>query len=311
MKKTTNTEHKPVLNDSSKSFIIATLVYGIIICILFFIRFWPPSDAELALLGGGGGGGGSLELNFGTTDFGSGDNKTSDALDVDDSKSESATTNSAVEDEIITEDDVAAPNDAVIKKVEKPKTPVKTPTKTIQPKDTKPKISKNTDDILSSIKGGKKNTGDGNSNSKGNQGSKNGNLNGKGYYGGDGDGEGGGKGKGKGGGDGDGEGDGKGKGKGGGTGSGVGYSLGNRKPLSKPNPEYNCGNEYGTVVVLIEVDKNGNVIKATPGYKGTKNPDSCLLAEAKKAALKTKWQPSPDGAERQQGTITYNFLIRD
>ena len=43
-------------SEKIKSFLIATLIYGVLLLILFFIRFWPPSDAELAALAGGGGG---------------------------------------------------------------------------------------------------------------------------------------------------------------------------------------------------------------------------------------------------------------
>jgi len=31
------------------------------------------------------------------------------------------------------------------------------------------------------------------------------------------------------------------------------------------------------------------------------------MAEAKKAAMNTRWSPSDTGAEKQIGTITYNF----
>ena len=87
--------------------------------------------------------------------------------------------------------------------------------------------------------------------------------------------------------------------------------MNGRKALTKPQPEYNCGNEYGLVFVRIFVDKNGNPISAIPGVKGTTNTNGCLLAESKKAAMKTKWEPSPNGAEKQEGTIGYNFSIRN
>lgn len=94
----------------------------------------------------------------------------------------------------------------------------------------------------------------------------------------------------------------------GGTGSGGDYQLGNRKPLSKPKPDYIC-DEEGLVVVNIEVDKSGKVIKATPGVKGSTNTADCLLTQAKKAALNTKWQPDSNAASKQYGIIKYRFTL--
>lgn len=94
----------------------------------------------------------------------------------------------------------------------------------------------------------------------------------------------------------------------GGTGGGGDYQLGNRKPLSRPKPNYIC-NEEGLVVVRIEVDKNGNVINAEAGVKGSTNTASCLLSQAKEAALKTKWQPDSNAPSKQIGTIKYRFSL--
>ena len=96
-------------------------------------------------------------------------------------------------------------------------------------------------------------------------------------------------------------------GNGGGGGNGD-YLLGNRKPLSKPKPKYIC-NEEGLVVVRIEVDVNGKVIKATPGVKGSTNTASCLMSQAKEAALKTRWQADANAPSKQVGTIKYRFSL--
>ncbi len=95
------------------------------------------------------------------------------------------------------------------------------------------------------------------------------------------------------------------------NGTGLGYSLLGRKPIIAPKPENSCGNEYGTIVVKITVDKNGNTIDAISGFRGTTNSNTCLMNEAKKAALKTKWELSPNETERQIGTIIYKFKIKD
>lgn len=94
----------------------------------------------------------------------------------------------------------------------------------------------------------------------------------------------------------------------GGSGGGGDYQLGNRKPLSRPKPNYICDKE-GLVIVEIEVDKNGRVTKATAGMKGSTTTDTCLLTQAKEAALKTTWQPDTNAPSKQVGIIKYNFSI--
>ena len=96
----------------------------------------------------------------------------------------------------------------------------------------------------------------------------------------------------------------------GGNGNGGDYQLGNRKPIDKPKPAYQC-EEEGLVVVTVEVNRAGKVIKAVPGTKGTTNTASCLLSQAKIAALKTTWEPDSDAGERQIGVIKYRFSLRD
>ena len=64
--------------DQKKSFLLTVLLYGILLLILFFVRFWPPSN--LAELTGGGGGG--VSVNFGDSDLGSGSNYKSEVLNV-------------------------------------------------------------------------------------------------------------------------------------------------------------------------------------------------------------------------------------
>ncbi|MCF6296454.1 MAG: energy transducer TonB [Flavobacteriaceae bacterium] len=94
----------------------------------------------------------------------------------------------------------------------------------------------------------------------------------------------------------------------GGGGSGGNYRLGNRKALTKPKPTYDC-NEEGKVYVSISVDKSGRVIAAQPGVKGTTNSASCLLRRAREAALKTKFNSDNKAPSKQVGTIIYNFSL--
>ena len=93
-----------------------------------------------------------------------------------------------------------------------------------------------------------------------------------------------------------------------GGGSGGNYNLAGRKALSKPVQKPDC-EEEGTVVVSIEVNKDGSVIKASPGARGTTNSAPCLFKAAKEAALKTKWNPDGNAPNKQRGTIIYKFSL--
>lgn len=97
-------------------------------------------------------------------------------------------------------------------------------------------------------------------------------------------------------------------GDGGGIGSGGNYRLGNRKAVSMPKPTYDC-NEQGKVFVNISVDQSGRVIAAQPGVKGTTNSAACLLSRAKEAALKTKFNSDDNAPSKQVGVIIYNFSL--
>lgn len=93
----------------------------------------------------------------------------------------------------------------------------------------------------------------------------------------------------------------------GGSGSGISYNLGSRKAKALPKPDY-TSKEQGKVVVNIWVDRNGKVIRAEAGAKGTNVSDSKLWDLARRAALQSTFDPDPNAADLQTGTITYNFI---
>lgn len=288
--------------DQKKSLAFSLLIYAAMLLILFFIRFWPPSN--LAELTGGGGGG--VSVNFGDSDLGSGSNFESEVLEVQNQVKETPTTTSSEEaiisQENSTEESVVIPKK---EKTEKKTTVVKDEAK---PEVVKPKIANTTNDALSSLLKGSNKGGDGDDKTAGNKGKSNGSLTATSYYGYGG--SGGGTGGGNGTGNGIGNGSGYGAGSGGGSGNGIGggYSLGNRKAISKPAPKYTC-NEEGKVVVEVSVDRNGKTISAIAGIKGTTNTAKCLLDQAKLAAMNTKWDASSDAPEKQVGKIVYNFNL--
>jgi len=89
---------------------------------------------------------------------------------------------------------------------------------------------------------------------------------------------------------------------------GTAYQLGGRKVEFKAKPIYNIQVE-GKVVVLITVDRLGNVINAIPGAKGSTTLNKKLLQRAKTAALKTKFDPKKSAPSNQQGKIIYHFSL--
>jgi len=85
------------------------------------------------------------------------------------------------------------------------------------------------------------------------------------------------------------------------------YQLGGRKAIKKPKPK---GNQVsGKVVVLITVDRLGNVIYANAGAQGSTTFDKELLERAKKAALKTTFDTKQNAPKNQQGKIIYDFRL--
>ncbi|KAF9658601.1 energy transducer TonB [Tenacibaculum sp. ZH5_bin.1] len=224
-----------------------------------------------------------LAINFGTSEVGSGEpvektkaQATSQQEEVVEEQVEE-TPEETIKEEIITND--TAEEVPVVEKKEA----VKETSKEEKPKEKKkPKPSKETTDALNSLLNGTSkdgaNSGEGDDKKSGVKGNENGDPNSDKYYGNS------------------------------GSGSGGNYNLAGRKALSKPIQKPDC-QEEGTVVVSIEVDQNGKVIKATPGAKGTTNSASCLYDAAKKAALKTKWNADGNAPSKQRGTIIYKFSL--
>jgi len=276
-------------NEEKKSAIITAILF-VIMLVVMSVAIFPPEVKEVE----GGGGGGTIALNFGFDQEGNGNNFSSVQPTVEQKQTTKIKKTSS---EILTSDNE---DTVAVKETSKKEISKKTDS---QPKVTtpvKPQPDKNVTDAIENLLGG-----DGNSNKSGNQGNPNGKLDQQGYQGD------GGSGTGSGGGQGIGTGSGYGSGSGAGTGSGHGnYKLSGRKPITMPTLQYKC-NEEGTVVVEISVDKNGKVVEAKPGVRGTTNMAKCLVDIAQSAALQTKFDPSTTAPERQIGTITYNFNFKE
>jgi outer membrane biosynthesis protein TonB len=190
-----------------------------------------------------------------------------------------------IKEETITQDVKDAPVIDKPKEEKKDKPVEKKEEKKEKPKEKpKPKPSKETQDALNSLlNGGSDNgkpKGEGDDNKPGVKGNKKGDPKSSKYYGNN------------------------------GSGGDSNYNLAGRNALSKPIEKPEC-NEEGIVVVSIEVDNTGKVIRAIPGVKGSTNTAKCLLDPAKAAALKTKWNPDPNAPNKQRGTIIYKFTLSE
>ena len=90
-------------------------------------------------------------------------------------------------------------------------------------------------------------------------------------------------------------------------GGGTGYGLRGRGRPSKSKVLPEC-NEEGKVVVEIHVNKQGSVVNAIPGKRGTTGV-SCLYDAAKKTALTYKWPADSKAPAKQVGFVVINFSV--
>lgn len=90
---------------------------------------------------------------------------------------------------------------------------------------------------------------------------------------------------------------------------GISYDLGGRGFQKLPSPRYDYQGE-GRVVVEVSVDRQGKVVQAVPGTKGSTTLDEYLLRVAKEAALEAQFEANASAPVVQKGTITYNFILK-
>ena len=272
-----DTKHK------QKSMAITVVLHVIILLLFFYVGLTyldPPPENGIA-------------VNFGTMDTGSGNVQPKEKIKTAPKQTAPEPVKqqkSEIKEEVITQDTEEAPVIKNEKKKELVKelvkeVPKKEPKKEVEKKPN-PKPDQSTSDALSSLINGPKSdgvdeAGEGGNKKPGDKGDLNGDPNAKSYYG---------NGKGL---DGDGN-----------------YLLGGRKALNKKKFVQDC-NEAGIVVVSIEVDRNGNVINATPGVRGTTNNSKCLLNPSKRAALATKFNEDAKAPSKQIGKIIYRFSLSE
>jgi hypothetical protein len=122
----------------------------------------------------------------------------------------------------------------------------------------------------------------------------------------------------QGGGSGSGSGTGKGSGSGTGTGSNAGSGVGNyggdfyldgRPVINKAFPKAK-NNLEGIVKVDFRADREGNVVYAKAGGRGTTINDPQIWEECEKAAMRSKFKANHDAQVEEKGVITYRFIIQ-
>lgn len=270
----------PILNTTHKrkSAVLTAIILFLLIFVVinYGLKYLDPPEEY------------GLAINFGDSSVGAGEPvlKTKKApLPKVIEKEEVKEEVQEVPKEIIKEEIITNDTSDDVPVVEKVKEVKKEPLKEVVEKEIikeKPKPSKETTDALNSLLNGNNangsQSGEGDDLKEGVKGNDNGDPNSNKYYGNT------------------------------GNGSGGNYNLAGRKALSKPIEQPDC-QEEGIVVVRITVDKNGKVILAIPGVKGSTNTASCLLKPAKAAALKTTWNADNKAPTNQVGTIIYRFTL--
>ena len=262
-----------------------TGLIAVILLLLFFVvgmtYLDPPEEYGVA-------------VNFGTTDFGSGSKPLSQpkkapiTKTVEESKSQetkSEPTESSKAEEVLTQETAES---IAIKKQKEAEARAKAEAERIErekreaeerKRREEEEKKKNLDNLIGGVKNSNSSNdgGEGPDNDPGNKGQLDGDPYAPSYFGGSGPGKG-----------------------------GVGYGLNGRGRPTKQIYKQDC-NEFGLVVVKIEVNKQGKVINAVPGVRGTTNTHPCLLAPAKKIALSHKWPADSKAPTRQVGFVSINF----
>ncbi|SFT17023.1 hypothetical protein SAMN04487906_3353 [Zhouia amylolytica] len=230
-----------------------------------------------------------ITVNFGVTDYGSGNNQPVERVKTaPQPKQEMPREVEPVKAEEQVEDVITSEQEDVPVIPPKKSTPKDTPKEEPKKEEVKEvvqepkKPSKTTTDALSSIINGPENDGkasgsEGDDKVAGDKGQPDGNPYASSYFGG-------------------------------GAGNGVGYGLNGRSLVSRKKFVQDC-NESGVVVVQIEVDRTGKVVRATPGVKGTTNNAPCLLEPAKRTAMSHRWNLDEDAPSRQIGFVVVNFRL--
>ena len=255
-------------NNRLMSMGITTLIAALLLLTFLFIKFITPIPPfEISERGG-------LEVNFGFDEAGMGDNNSLQPV-TDDQKNKTETN---------TQPESNSPSDMIASEeasnVVAP--PVKKKNKQVVEKETPPQPDQN---LLAALN--KKhsttgsNSGDGNTDTPGNQGSLDGTLNSNVY-----------------------------SDFGGGTGGIRGKLRGSGRKMIGDVAIHDDSQETGIVAVEILVDKKGKIIKAEPVLIGSTTTSSLLWKKAKDGLINQVLFNESAKGEEARGTIYINFTVR-
>ncbi|MHB8206473.1 energy transducer TonB family protein [Mucilaginibacter sp.] len=262
-------------NNYPKAFLATGIILGALIAMCYFIVFTPPPKPDE--------GTGGILVNYGTTDAGMG----TDYMSVDQPSvaekanhalptkvtpappTEEKTQADNSDKKVLTQNNEDAP--ALTTNTKKPSNTVATQATKIV---AKPVVNQN------ALYKGKTNngtgSGDGTTNTPGNQGKPTGSTLTNNYNG---------------------------------TGSGNGGSLNLQQRSFVNRPTVSDGNRStGKVVIDIHVDKNGNIIYAEAG-RGTTIVDDGLIERCIQAVKNARVNASENAADTQQGTVVFVFKV--
>lgn len=93
-------------------------------------------------------------------------------------------------------------------------------------------------------------------------------------------------------------------------GSGFGDTAIPLRRFTNLTPPQDDGQKTGKVAVRISVNKNGVVVNATPGVKGTTLSDSILWEKCKAALMGATLNKEDNGPDIQIGVVIFNFKVK-
>ncbi|MHB1176891.1 MAG: energy transducer TonB [Daejeonella sp.] len=265
-------------NNYPKALAISSAIMGGLLVISFFIIASRVQPEEI--------GTGGIIVNYGTSVIGMGDdymsieepsaapdaNNTPPDKVITDQKAETDPSSEVTDKSIATQNVEDAPEI-----VSKKKATAKSPSVSLPAKENKPVINQN------ALYKGKKNDGsgrgDGTGTVPGNQGSKDGDPLSPDY------------------------------GEGGSGFGGVALDLKSRRFTNLTVPK-DDGQKYGRVAVRISVDKNGVVVDAVAGVKGTTLSDKAIWEKCRQAVLGSSLNKLESAPDIQRGVVMFNFKVK-
>jgi periplasmic protein TonB len=261
-----------------KSFIISSAIFILLMLVIFLYRFQDVDRSSMFQ------GGGEIAIRFGQHEMGSGPIKPAELVATSPEIKPSAP-------QPPTEVKVTTQNQVQTQVVKSSETPNKTKTNSTVPNKSTTTTStaqpnKSTTDALNSIlKGpssqGARTTGSGDDGVAGNKGRLDGDPYSNSYYG---------------------------SGRGQGIGGGNSWGLNGRSLTGHNTFQQEC-NESGTVVVQVNVDRQGRVTNAKLSLDGTTNTDPCLVNPALRTARSFKWKADDNAPASQIGFVVIKFKV--